>query len=100
MKPETAKIVETELRQFGEKLNLSDTQKEQLKTALQNASDKLDEIREKYPDATRADAVAKIREQRDSIRQRVEAFFTPDQLKIWDEEVAKAKTFLGAKVEG
>ena len=32
---------------------------------------------------------------RDEIRQRVTNFLTPDQLKKWDAEIAKAKEFLG-----
>ena len=51
MNPETAKIVETELKQFAADLNLSDTQKTQLRTALEDAREKLDAIREKHPDA-------------------------------------------------
>ena len=99
MKPETAKIVETELRQFGAALNLSDEQKDQLKTALENARDKMDEIRDKNPDVTRADVIAKLGEVRTSVRERVEAFFTPEQLKTWDTEIAKARTFLGHNVQ-
>ena len=84
MKPETAKIVETELKEFAADLNLSDTQKTQLKTALENAREKLDEIRQNHPDVTRADVIAKIKAERSSVRERVVAFFTPEQLSKWD----------------
>ncbi len=64
MKPETANFVETELKQFAADLNLSDAQKAQLKTALENAREKLDEIRQNHPDVTRADVIAKIKSER------------------------------------
>lgn len=99
MKPEVAKIVETELRRFAADMNLSDTQKAQLKTVLENAHERLDEIRAKHPDVTRADVIAKFAEVRSSLRGRIEKFFTPEQLVKWDAEVAKAKTFLGHTVK-
>lgn len=95
MKAVTAQIVETELRRFAADLNLSEEQKTQLKTGLENAHARLEEIREQNPDITRADVVKKIVEVRDSVRGRVEKFFTPEQLTKWDNEVKKAKTFLG-----
>src|SRR5262252_6214431 len=98
MNPETAKIVETELKRFAADLNLSDAQKTQLKTALENAREKLDAIREKHPDATRADFIAKFQEVRGELRERAVKFFTPEQLVKWDGEVAKAKAFLGHTV--
>ncbi len=99
MKPEAAKIVETELRQFATDLNLSDAQKAQLKTVLENAREKMDEIRDKNPDITKADVIAKLGEVRGSLRERVVKFFTPEQLTKWDAGVAKAKTFLGYTVK-
>jgi periplasmic protein CpxP/Spy len=98
MKPEVAKILDTELKRFSTDLNLSDTQKAQLRTALENAQAKLEEIRAKHPDMTRTDVIAKLREVRGLVRERVVKFFTPEQLKKWDAEVAKAKTFLGHDV--
>lgn len=99
MKPEVAKIVESELKQFASELNLSETQKTQLKTALENARQKMDEIREKHPDVSKADVIAKLGEVRSSIRERVVKFLTPEQLVKWDAKVAKAKTFLGHTVK-
>src|SRR5262244_364515 len=95
MKPEVAKIVEPELRRFAADLNLSDAQKAQLQTALETARERLDEIRAKNTDVTRADVIAKFQEVRGSLRERVVKFFTPDQLAKWDAEVSKARTFLG-----
>jgi len=99
MKPEAAKIVETELKQFAQDLKLSDAQKTQLKTVLENAREKMDDIRERNPDLSKAEIVAKLGEVRTSLRERVVKFFTPDQLAKWDAEVAKAKTFLGHTVK-
>jgi hypothetical protein len=99
MKPESRTIVENELKQFAADLNLSDTQKAQLKTALETARERLDEIRQNNPDVTRADVIAKLGAVRGEIRERVVKFFTPEQLSKWDAGVAKAKTFLGERVQ-
>jgi protein CpxP len=99
MKPEEAKIIETELRRFATDLNLSDAQKAQLKTGLERAQERLEEIRANNPDVTRADVIAKLVEVRGSLRERVVNFFTPEQLQKWDAEVAKARTFLGHTVQ-
>jgi len=98
MKPATAQIVETELRELGAKLNLTDAQKTQFKESLENARAKMDDFRDKNPNVTREEVVARIRESRTAIRERVVNFFTPEQLAIWDAEVAQAKTFLGENV--
>jgi periplasmic protein CpxP/Spy len=98
MKPEVAKVVETELKRFAAELKLSDSQKTQLKTVLENAGERMDAIREKHPDVTKPDVIAKLKEVRSSLRERVEKFFTPEQLAKWDAEIAKAKTFLGHTV--
>ncbi len=76
MKPEIARVVETELKRFAAELNLSDAQKTQLKTEV----------------------MAKLKEVRSSLRERVEKFFTPEQLAKWDAGIAKAKNFLGHTV--
>src|SRR5215831_14165261 len=98
MKPEVAKVVETELKRFAAELKLSDSQKTQLKTVLENAGERMDAIREKHPDKTKPEVIAKLKEVRSSLRERVEKFFTPEQLAKWDAEIAKAKTFLGHTV--
>src|SRR5262245_11034459 len=95
MKAEAAQIVETELRRFAADLNLSDDQKAKLKTGLENAYERLEEIRAEYPDVTKADVIRKIIAERDAVRERVVNFFTPEQLEKWDAEAAKARTFLG-----
>ena len=86
------------MKRFAVDLNLSDEQKAQLKTALETAREKLDEAREKNPNLTRADVLAKLVSERSALRERVVNFFTPEQLAKWDAEVAKAKTVLGLAV--
>ncbi|MCI0339315.1 MAG: hypothetical protein L0226_17215 [Acidobacteria bacterium] len=98
MKPETAQIIETQLKQFAADLKLSDAQKNQLKTVLENARKRMDEIRDKNPDITKADVIAKLGSVRENAREQVVKFFTPEQLAKWDAGVAKAKTFLGHTV--
>jgi transcription initiation factor TFIIIB Brf1 subunit/transcription initiation factor TFIIB len=93
--PEATEAVQSELKRFATDLNLSEDQKTRMKSALENAREKLDEVRKNNPDITKADVIAKLKAARDPVRGRVEAFLTPEQLTKWDAEVAKAKTFLG-----
>jgi Zn-dependent oligopeptidase len=95
LSPEATEAVQTELKRFAADLNLSEDQKTRLKTALESAREKLDEVRKNNPDITKADVIAKLKEARAPLRERVVAFLTPEQLTKWDAEVAKAKAFLG-----
>ena len=99
MRAEMIEVVETELKRFAADLNLSDDQKTQLKAALENAHEKIEEVREKNPNISRDDVVAKLKENRTAIRERVVKFLNPEQLTKWDAEVTKAKTFLGSKID-
>ena len=87
--------VATELKRFAGELKLSDDQKTRLQTALENAREKIEEIRKSNPDMTAADVVAKLKSVRSAARERLTQFLTPDQLAKWDAEMAKAKSFLG-----
>lgn len=98
MTTEAKTKLEEELKRFAADLNLSDQQKTQLRTAMERAEEKIEEIRSKHPDVSRADVMQKLSAARDEIRGRVEKFFTPDQLKKWDAEMSKAKEFLGTRV--
>jgi len=98
LSPEATQAVQSELKRFAADLNLSDDQKTRLKSALENAREKLDEIRKNNPDITKADVVAKLKGARAPLRERVVAFLTPEQLTKWDAEVSKAKAFLGYSV--
>src|SRR5215475_78450 len=95
LSPESMEAVQTELKRFATDLNLTEDQKTRLKTALEGAREKLDEIRKHHPDITKDDVIAKLKEVRPQLRERVVAFLTPEQLTKWDAEVAKAKAFLG-----
>jgi protein CpxP len=95
LSPEAVEAVQSELKRFATDLNLSEDQKTQLKSALENAREKLDEIRKSNPDITKADVVQKLKGARAPLRERVVAFLTPEQLTKWDAEVSKAKAFLG-----
>jgi protein CpxP len=93
--PEAKEAVAAELKRFAATLNLSEDQKTQLHTSLEQAREKLDEVRKYNPDLTTADAIAKLKSVRGAARERVVKFLTPEQLTKWDAEIAKAKTFLG-----
>ena len=91
--------VVSELKRFAKDLSLNDQQKEKLQTALVEAREKVAEHLKNNPHMTRADIIERVKERRAEIRQRVVNFLTPDQLTKWDAEVAKAKEFLGHKLE-
>ncbi len=92
---ESKVAVVAELKRIAASLNLSEDQKKQLQTTLENARERLDEIRKTNPDITKADVIEKLKSVRGTVRERVVKFLNPDQLTKWDAEVAKAKTFLG-----
>ena len=91
--------VATELKRFAGDLNLSDEQKEKLQTALTEARERVADYLKNNPNTTKADIIAKVMANRTEIRQRVVKFLTPEQLTKWDTEVAKAKEFLGHKLD-
>jgi periplasmic protein CpxP/Spy len=91
--------VATELKQFARDLNLTEEQKEKLQAAMAEAREKIEEYVKKNPNTTRADIVSRVKARRVEIRERVEKFLSPDQLSKWDAEVAKAKEFLGQRLD-
>jgi periplasmic protein CpxP/Spy len=91
--------VVSELKRFGQELNLTEQQREKLHTALVEAREKVADYLKKNPNTSRADIIAKVKEHRAEIRQRVVNFLSPDQLTKWDAEMAKAREFLGQKLE-
>jgi len=91
--------VATELKRFAGDLNLTDEQKEKLQAALTDAREKVGEYLRNNPNTTKAEIIAKVRAHRDEIRQRVVKFLSSEQLSKWDSEVAKAKEFLGQKLD-
>ena len=96
--PEQRDSIASELKRFGADLNLSEDQKQKLQTFMTEASEKLQEYKQQNPNVTKEDLIKKVSENRASIRQRLENFLTPEQLKKWDSEASKAKEFLGQKL--
>ena len=96
--PEMRDAVAKELKSIGASLNLTDEQKQKVQAFMTEASEKVQEYKQQNPNATSADLVQKIAENRTSIRQRLTNFLTPEQLTKWDAEAAKAKEFLGQKI--
>ena len=79
--------------------NLTDQQKEKLQAALAEKREKVVEFLKTNPAKTKAEIVAKVKEQRAEIHERIAAFLSPEQLSKWDSEVAKAKEFLGQRLD-
>jgi periplasmic protein CpxP/Spy len=96
--PEQRDSIASELKRFGADLNLSEDQKQKLQTFMTEASEKLQEYKQQNPNVSKEDLIKKVSENRASIRQRLENFLTPEQLKKWDSELSKAKEFLGQKL--
>ena len=96
--PDQRNAIANELKTFGASLNLSDDQKQRLQTFMTEASEKLQEYKQQNPNASKEDLLKKLADNRAQIRQRLQNFFTPEQLTKWDAEVSKAKEFLGQKM--
>ena len=92
---EQAEGIKNELKRFAGDLNLSDEQKTKFHERLASAAEKLHEYKKSHPDVTRQDIIKAVGSHRAELRAAVERFLTPEQLKKWDAEVAKAKEFLG-----
>ena len=91
-------MVASELKRIATDLNLSEEQKEKLRTSLSEAYEKVQEYKLQNPKASSEDLIKRVADNRAAIRQRVVNFLTPEQLTKWDTEVAKAKEFLGQKI--
>jgi hypothetical protein len=99
MTAEQREQVATELKRFSADLNLSNEQKEKLQSALAEGRERVGEYLKTHPSTTKAEIVAKVKEHRGEIHDRIAKFLTPEQLGKWDNEVAKAKEFLGQKLD-
>lgn len=97
MTPEEVNNIANELKRLGGELNLSDSQKEHLKTFLTEKYEQLQEYKKQNPNLSKEDIVQYIAKNRSAGREKIEKFLTPDQLKTWDAEVAKAKDFLSQR---
>jgi len=99
MTAEQREQVATELKRFAADLGLSQEQKDKLHTALADGRERIGEFMKKNPSTTRAEIVAKIKEHRGQIHDHIAKFLDSEQLGKWDNEVAKAKEFLGQKLD-
>ena len=99
MTAEQREQVATELKRFVADINLSEEQKEKVRAALAEGRERVGEYLKAYPNTTKAEIVAKVKEHRGAIHERIAAFLNPEQLGKWDKEVAKAKEFLGQRLE-
>jgi|SRR3974390_550840 len=97
MTPEELNNIASELKRLGGELNLSDQQKDQLRTFLTEKYEQLQEYKKHNPNITKEDVAQYIAKNRAAGREKIERFLTPEQLKIWDAEVAKAKDFLSQR---
>ena len=82
--PEEREQVLSELKRFAEDLNLTEQQKEQLRSCLVESREKLAECITRNPDMSGIDIADQLIEHRAEIRQRVVNFLSPDQLIKWD----------------
>src|SRR6266568_7773885 len=92
---EQGQMIGNELRRFAGDINLSDEQKTKLHERLAFAAGRLHEYKKSHPEVTRQDIIKAIGSRRTELREALERFLDPEQLKKWDGEVAKAKEFLG-----
>jgi len=97
MTPEELNNVAAELKRLGTELNLTDNQKEQLRTFLTEKYEQLQQYKKQNPNVSRENIAQYIAKNRAAGREKIEKFLTPEQLKIWDAEVAKAKDFLSQR---
>src|SRR5215472_14760106 len=91
MNDEQAQAIGNELKRIAGDLNLSDEQKTKLRERLAFAAGRLHEYKKSHPEVTRQDIINAIGSHRTELREAVERFLTPAQLKTWDAEVTKAK---------
>ena len=97
MTPDELNNIVVELKRLGSELNLSDHQKEGLKTFLTEKYEKLQEYRKQNPNVSKEDIAQYIAKNRSAGREKLEKFLTPEQLTKWDAEIAKAKDFLSTR---
>jgi hypothetical protein len=87
-----------ELRKFAGNLNLSDDQKARLRGMLEQAKEKVQAYRTANPNASPADILRQVAQNRDQIHEQLAKVLSPDQMTKWDTAVKGAKEFLGEKL--
>src|SRR5262245_40613901 len=95
MNDEQAQAIRNELKRFAGDLNLSDEQKTKLHERMAFAAGRLHEYKKSHPDVTRQDIINALKSHRVELREGLERFLNPEQLKKWHDEVADTKEFLG-----
>jgi len=90
-------MVAGELKKFSEDLNLSDLQKQRLHDFLSDAAERLEDYKQRSPDASSSELAKLVSENRAGIRRRMAFFLSPEQLSKWDGEATKVTEFLGLK---
>ena len=90
MTAEQREQVATEVKRFAADLHLSEEQKEKLHTALAEGREKVGEYLKAHPNTTKAEIVAKVKEHRGQIHERIAKFLDSELLGMWDSEVGKA----------
>src|SRR5262249_24153447 len=95
---EQGQAIRNELKRITGDLNLSDEQKTKLHEQMAFAAGRLDEYKKSHPGVTRQDIIKAVGSHRAELREGLERFLTPDQLKKWDTEVTKAREFLGIEM--
>ena len=96
--PEQREQLAGELKRIAGSLNLSEEQKLKVNLYLTEAHEKIQAYKQQNPNASPEEMVRKMADQRGAIRERLVNFLTPEQLKNWDSEIARAKDFLGQKL--
>jgi periplasmic protein CpxP/Spy len=100
MTPDELNNIAGELKRLGGELNLSDEQKDKLKTFLTEKYEKLQEYRKQNPNVSKEDVVQYVAKNRNAGREKLEQFLTPEQLTKFDAEMAKAKDFISQRAAG
>ena len=97
MTPDELNNIAVELKRLGGELKLSDEQKDKLKTFLTEKYEKLQEYKKQNPNVAKEDIAQYVAKNRSAGREKLEQFLTPEQLKTFDAEVAKAKDFISQR---
>jgi periplasmic protein CpxP/Spy len=97
MTPEEMNNIASELKRLGGELNLSADQKDKLKAFLTDKYEQLQEYRKQNPNISKEDIARYVAKNREAGREKLEKFLTPEQLKTWDAEMAKAKDSLSQR---
>ena len=97
MTPDELNNIAVELKRLGSELNLSDQQKDQLKTFLTDKYEKFQEYKQHNANVSKDDVAQYRAKNRSAGREKLEKFLTSEQLSKWDAEIAKAKDFLSTR---